>query len=128
MFTSSASKIQEAKRLGADEVVVTKNPEEFKKFANSLDFIINTIAASHDLDQYIALLKRDGTMCLVGAPPHHIQVPISQFNFSPQTNRRLIDRRPSETQEMLNFCAKHHILADIEMIPIQKSMKPMNAC
>lgn len=120
-FTSSESKIQEAKKLGADEVVVTKNPQEFKKFTNSLDFIINTIAASHNLDQYISLLKRDGTICLVGAPPHpHPSPNVTNLIFRRRQIAGSLIGGLQETQEMLEFCAKHHILADIEMIPMQK--------
>lgn len=121
VFTTSENKFQEAKRLGAHEVVLSKNEEELKKFTNSLDFIINTVSVSHNLDTFMALLKRDGTMCLVGAPEHPHQ--------SPNINNLIFKRRKlagsligglKETQEMLNFCAKHHILSDIELIPIQK--------
>lgn len=121
VFTTSESKIQDAKRLGADDVAISKNKDQLKKFANSLDFIINTVAAPHDLDAFLALLKRDGTMCLVGVPdsPHP----------SPNVTNLIMRRKHlagsligglKETQEMLNFCAKHHILSDIELIPIQK--------
>lgn len=121
LFTSSPGKIADAKRLGADEVVISKNPDEMKKYANSLNFIMNTVAASHDLNPYLEMLKRDGTMCLIGAPdkPHQ----------SPNIQNLILKRRSiggsliggiKETQEMLDFCAKHHITSDIEMIPIQK--------
>lgn len=121
VFTTSESKKQDAKRLGANEVVISKNKEEMKKFTNSLDFIINTVAVSHNLDDYMTLLKRDGTMCLIGAPesPHP----------SPNITNLIFKRRKlggsliggiKETQEMLDFCGKNNILSDIELIPIQK--------
>jgi len=116
-FTTSESKRAAATALGADEVVVSRNPDEMAAHAASLDFILNTVAAPHDLDAFSALLKRDGTMTLVGAPatPH----PSPQI-FSLIMKRRslagsLIGGIP-ETQEMLDFCAEHGIVADIEMI------------
>lgn len=121
VFTSSESKVQDAKRLGASEVVVTKNPEAIKKFANSLDFIINTVAASHNLDQYLNLLKRDGTMCLVGAPDMpHPSPDIRTLIFARRSLAGSLIGGIKETQEMLDFCAKHNVLSDIEIIPIQK--------
>ena len=116
-FTTSESKRDEARALGADEVVVSRNEKEMAAHAKSLDFILNTVAAPHDLDAFISLLKRDGTMTLVGAPatPHP----------SPQVFNLIMKRRSlagsliggiPETQEMLDFCAEHGIVADIEMI------------
>ena len=116
-FTTSESKRDEARALGADEVVVSRNEKEMAAHAKSLDFILNTVAAPHDLDAFISLLKRDGTMTLVGAPatPH----PSPQvFNLIMKRRRlagSLIGGIP-ETQEMLDFCAEHGIVADIEMI------------
>jgi alcohol dehydrogenase (NADP+) len=119
-FTTSAGKIEDAKKLGADEVVVSRDAEQMKAHRNSLNFILNTVAAPHDLDAFIALLKRDGAMTLVGVPaePHP----------SPSVGK-LISRRRSlagsliggiaETQEMLDFCAEHGILSDIEMIAMK---------
>ncbi|HEY9573317.1 MAG TPA: NAD(P)-dependent alcohol dehydrogenase [Pusillimonas sp.] len=116
-FTTSESKRDAAKALGADEVVVSRNADEMAAQAQSFDFILNTVAAPHDLDAFLALLKRDGTMTLVGAPatPHP-----SPNVFTLITKRRslagsMIGGIP-ETQEMLDFCAKHNIVADIEMI------------
>jgi uncharacterized zinc-type alcohol dehydrogenase-like protein len=116
-FTTSESKREAAKALGAHEVVVSRNPDEMAAHAQSLDFILNTVAAPHNLDPFVALLKRDGTMTLVGAPasPHP-----SPEVFSLITKRRslagsMIGGIP-ETQEMLDFCAEHNIVADIEMI------------
>ncbi len=119
-FTTSPGKAAEAKRLGADEVVVSKSQAEMQAHANSFDLIINTVAAPHNLDGFTALLKRDGTMVLVGAPssPHP-----SPAVFNLVFKRRaiagsLIGGIP-ETQEMLDFCAQHGITSDIEMIRMQ---------
>lgn len=121
VFTSSENKVQEAKKLGADEVVISKKDQEVKKFTNSLDFIINTVSVSHNLDTYLSLLKRDGTMCLVGAPSTpHPSPSITQLIFKRRQLVGSLIGGLKETQEMLDFCAKHHILAEIEMIPIQK--------
>jgi uncharacterized zinc-type alcohol dehydrogenase-like protein len=120
-FTSSEGKRQAALDLGADEVVVSRNENEMRAHANSCDLILNTVAASHSLDAYTALLKRDGTLVLVGAPSHPHPAP----NIS-----NLIQRRRAiagsliggiaETQEMLDFCAEKGIVADIEMITAQQ--------
>ena len=121
LFTSSPGKVEDGKKLGADEVVVTKNSEEMEKQTSRVDLIIDTVAASHNLDPYLSLLKRDGTMCLVGAPaePHPSpSVPLLIFKRR-QVAGTLIGGI-KETQEMLNFCAKNNILSDIELIPIQK--------
>jgi uncharacterized zinc-type alcohol dehydrogenase-like protein len=116
-FTTSASKIEDAQALGAHEVVVSRDPEAMAARAKTLDLIVNTVAAPHDLDAFLNLLKRDGTMVLVGAPatPH----PSPQV-FNLITKRRAIAGSMiggiPETQEMLDFCAEHKIVADIEMI------------
>lgn len=121
VFTSSESKVADAKKLGADEVVISKKADEVAQFANSLDFIIDTVSASHNLDPYIALLKREGTLCLVGAPEHpHPSPTINQLIFKRRKIGGSLIGGIKETQEMLDFCAQHHILSDIEMIPIQK--------
>jgi len=121
LFTTSPGKSADALRLGAKEVVVSKNPDEMKAHLNSFDFILNTVAVSHDLDPFLALLKMDGTMTLVGAPstPHP-----SPGVFGLITKRRsiagsMIGGIP-ETQEMLDFCAKHNIVSDIEVIKMQQ--------
>ncbi|WP_311223787.1 MULTISPECIES: NAD(P)-dependent alcohol dehydrogenase [unclassified Acidovorax] len=117
LFTTSADKRDDALRLGAHAVVVSKNADEMAAHANSFDLIVNTVAAPHNLDAFLALLKRDGTMTLVGAPgsPHP----------SPNVFSLIMKRRRlagsliggiRETQEMLDFCAEHGILADIETI------------
>lgn len=121
LFTTSPSKAQDAKRLGADEIVVSKNSEEMKKHINSFDFILNTVSASHNLDQYMELLKRDGTMCLVGAPEHpHPSPNINNMIFKRRTIGGSLIGGLKETQEMLDFCAKHGITSDIELITIDK--------
>lgn len=116
-FTTSDSKRQAALALGADEVVVSRNRAEMKAHAKSLDFILNTVAAPHDLDAFLALLRRDGTMALVGAPatPHPSPNVFNLIMKRRNLAGSLIGGIP-ETQEMLDFCAQHGITADIELI------------
>lgn len=116
-FTTSESKREAAKALGADEVVVSRNPEEMQAHTKSFDFILNTVAAPHNLDAFTALLKRDGTMTLVGAPatPHPSPEVFSLIMKRRSVAGSMIGGIP-ETQEMLDFCAEHGIVADIEMI------------
>jgi uncharacterized zinc-type alcohol dehydrogenase-like protein len=117
LFTTSPGKVADGKRLGAEEVVISKDPGQMSAHAGSFDFILNTVAAAHDLDQFLALLKRDGTMCLVGAPATPHPSP-NVFNLIFQRRAiagSLIGGLP-ETQEMLDFCAAHKVVADIEMI------------
>lgn len=120
VFTTSPGKVQDALRLGADEVVISKNADEMKKHANSFHFILDTVAAPHDINAYFALLKRDGTLTQVGVPPE----PLSVHAFSLIFNRRKFTGSLiggiRETQEMLDFCGEHGITSDIELIPIQK--------
>lgn len=121
LFTTSPSKAVDAKRLGADEVVISKNADEMAKHATSFDFILNTVAAPHDLDQFMTLLKRDGTMCLVGVPDHpHPSPSVSNLIFKRRTLAGSLIGGIKETQEMLDFCAEHNITSDIELIPIQE--------
>jgi uncharacterized zinc-type alcohol dehydrogenase-like protein len=116
-FTTSESKREAAKALGADEVVVSRNPQEMQAHTKSFDFILNTVAAPHNLDAFTALLKRDGTMTLVGAPatPHPSPEVFSLIMKRRSIAGSMIGGIP-ETQEMLDFCAEHGIVADIEMI------------
>lgn len=116
-FTTSESKREDARQLGADEVVVSRNAEEMAGHTKSFDFILNTVAAPHDLDALLVLLKRDGTMALVGAP--------ATAHPSPNVFNLIMKRRTlagsmigsiPETQEMLDFCAQHGIVADIELV------------
>ncbi|HEY8118499.1 MAG TPA: NAD(P)-dependent alcohol dehydrogenase [Methylophilaceae bacterium] len=121
LFTTSASKVADAKRLGADEVVISKNPEEMNQHAQSFDFILNTVAAPHNLDQFTALLKRDGTMCLVGVPDSpHPNPSIANLIFKRRALAGSLIGGLRETQEMLDFCAEHNITSDIEMIKMQE--------
>ncbi len=120
LFTTSPDKSADAKRMGADEIVISKNEAEMQKHVNSFDFILDTVSAGHDLNVYLNLLKRDGTMTLVGAPPQPPQVQI----FGLLMKRRQLAGSGiggiRETQEMLDFCAEHGIVSDIELIPIQQ--------
>ena len=120
LFTTSPGKVADGLRLGAHEVVISKNADEMKKHLASFNFILDAVSAQHDIDAYLTLLKLDGTLVLVGAPEHPL--PVSAFNLIlPRRNfaGSAIGGIP-ETQEMLNFCAEHGITSDIEMIPIQK--------
>ena len=116
-FTSSAAKRDAARALGADEVVVSHDPDEMAAQRKRLDFILNTVAAPHDLGAYLALLKRDGVMTLVGAPasPHPSPNVFNLIMKRRSLAGSLIGGIP-ETQEMLDFCAEHGIVADIELI------------
>lgn len=120
VFTTSPGKTEDAKRLGADEVVVSKNADEMKKHAGSFDFILDCVAAPHDVNAYINLLARDGNLTMVGAPDKPLPVAVFGLIFQ----RRSFSGSPigglAETQEMLDFCGKHDITADVEVIPIQK--------
>jgi uncharacterized zinc-type alcohol dehydrogenase-like protein len=121
LFTTSTHKVADAKRLGADDVVISKSPDEMKRYANQLDLIINTVAAPHHLEPLLDLLKRDGTMCLVGAPSApHPALSVVPLIFRRRQIAGTLIGGIKETQEMLDFCAKHHITADVEIIPIQK--------
>ncbi|EOX0083057.1 NAD(P)-dependent alcohol dehydrogenase, partial [Klebsiella pneumoniae] len=116
-FTTSESKRDAARALGADEVVVSRHASEMEAHAKSFDFILNTVAAPHNLDVFTALLKRDGTMTLVGAPatPHDAPEVFSLIMKRRSIAGSMIGGIP-ETQEMLDFCAQHGIVADIELI------------
>jgi uncharacterized zinc-type alcohol dehydrogenase-like protein len=120
VFTTSPNKKEDALRLGADEVVVSRNTDEMKKHTGSFDFILDAVSADHDINAYINLLRRDGTLTLVGAP----EKPLAVSAFGLLFGRRSLSGSPiggiRETQEMLDFCGAHNITADIEVIPIQK--------
>jgi len=120
-FTTSPSKRQDALELGADEVVVSKEAGEMAAHASSFDFILNTVAASHSLDPFIALLRRDGTMCVVGVPEHpHPSPQVLPLIFSRRSLVGSLIGGIAETQEMLDFCAEHGIVSDIEQIRIDE--------
>jgi len=116
LFTTSPNKTKDALRLGADEVVISKNATEMQKHLASFDFILDTVSAEHDLNAYIDLLKRDGTLTLVGAPP--TPSPVNGFGllFKRRQLAGSIIGGIRETQEMLDFCAEHGITSDIELI------------
>ena len=120
-FTTSEGKRQDALDLGADEVIVSRNADEMQQHAGSFDFILNTVAASHDLDAFTKLLKRDGTMCLVGVPEHpHPSPSVGQLIFGRRSIAGSLIGGIAETQEMLDFCAERGIVSEIEMIPVQQ--------
>ena len=120
VFTTSPEKTEDALRLGADEVVVSRNTAEMEKHAGTFDFIIDTVSAQHDINSYLSLLARDGNITLVGAPPQGLNVAA----FSLIGGRHSLSGSAigglRETQEMLDFCGEHNITADVEVIPIQK--------
>ncbi len=123
VITTSPEKVKDAKRLGADEVILSTDKAQMKAQANTLHFVLDCVSAQHDVNAYLALLKVDGTLALVGAPEHPL--PIAAFsliparkNFAGSTIGSI-----SETQEMLNFCGEHNIVSDIELINIQEINK-----
>jgi len=120
VFTTSPGKREDALRLGADEAVVSRNADEMKKHAFSFDFILDTVSAEHDVNACLNLLARDGNLTLVGAPAK----PLAVTSFALIMGRRTFSGSNiggiAETQEMLDFCGKHNITADVEVIPIQK--------
>jgi uncharacterized zinc-type alcohol dehydrogenase-like protein len=119
LFTTSPGKTEDAKRLGASDVVISKNADEMKRHTLSFDFILDTVAASHNLDAYLELLKRDGTLCLVGAPEKpHPSPSVTNLIFKRRSIAGSLIGGIRETQEMLDFCGKHAIVTDIELIPM----------
>jgi uncharacterized zinc-type alcohol dehydrogenase-like protein len=120
VFTTSPGKKEDAQRLGADEVVVSRNAGEMKKHSGSFDFILDTVSAEHDVNAYLSLLGRDGNLTLVGAPTK----PLGVFSFGLIMGRRSLSGSAiggiAETQEMLDFCGEHNITSDVEVVPIQK--------
>src|SRR5215210_1973816 len=120
VFTTSESKKEDALRLGAHEVVLSRNPDEMKKHAGSFDFILDAVAADHDINSYINLLARDGTITMVGAPEKPLPVAVFSLIFGRRSFSGSNIGGIAETQEMLDFCGEHNITADVEVIPIQK--------
>jgi len=120
VFTTSPGKSQDAQRLGAYEVVVSRNAAEMQKHAGSFDFILDTVSAVHDLNAYVELLKRDGTLTLVGAPATPLPVKAFGLLFRRRRLAGSLIGGLRETQEMLDFCAEHGITADVEVIPAQQ--------
>jgi uncharacterized zinc-type alcohol dehydrogenase-like protein len=120
VFTHTPAKVKDAFRLGADEVVNSNNPEEMQKHLKSFHFILDAVAAQHDINAYLMLLKRDGTLTQVGLPPKPLAVQVSNLIHVRRNFNGSLIGGIKETQEMLDFCGKHNITADIELIPIQK--------
>ncbi|MBK8814819.1 MAG: NAD(P)-dependent alcohol dehydrogenase [Methylococcaceae bacterium] len=121
LFTTSANKVEDAKRIGAHEVVISKDDEAMQQHRLSFDFILNTVAAAHNLDSFTELLKRDGTLCLVGVPDHpHPSPSVGNLIFKRRQIAGSLIGGIKETQEMLDFCAEHNIVSDIETIPMQQ--------
>jgi uncharacterized zinc-type alcohol dehydrogenase-like protein len=120
LFTTSAGKVADGLRLGADAVVISKDAEAMQAHAGSFDLIINSVSVSHDLDQFTNLLKREGTMVLVGAPEHaHPSPSVMSLIFRRRSIAGSLIGGLPETQEMLDFCAEHGIVCDIELIRMQ---------
>lgn len=120
VFTTSPSKKDDAMRLGADEVVLSKDANEMAKHAGSFDFILDAVAAEHDINAYINMLARDGNLTMVGAPDKPLPVSVFGLLFRRRSFSGSIIGSIGETQEMLDFCGDHNITSDVEVIPIQK--------
>ena len=120
VFTTSAGKKEDALRLGADEVVISRNADEMQKHAGSFDFILDAVSAEHDINAYIRLLRRDGNITLVGAPAKPLPVEVFGLIFARRSFSGSLIGGIAETQEMLDFCGAHNVTADVEVIPIQK--------
>jgi uncharacterized zinc-type alcohol dehydrogenase-like protein len=119
VFTTSANKKEDALRLGADTVVLSKNESEMKQQTGVFDFILDTVSAPHNLDTYLSLLKRDGTLCLVGASPDAFPVHSFSVIFGRKAFAGSLIGGIAETQEMLDYCGKHNITSDVEIISIK---------
>jgi uncharacterized zinc-type alcohol dehydrogenase-like protein len=120
VFTTSLNKVEDALRLGADEVVHSKDEAAMKKHLNSCHFILDTVAAKHDINAYLVLLRRDGNLTQVGVPSEPLAVDVSNLIFGRRNFSGSLIGGLKETQEMLDFCGEHNITSDIELIPIQK--------
>ena len=120
LFTTSEGKIADGKRLGANEVVISKDADAMAKQAGTFDFLIDCVSADHDINAYLSLLRLDGTICLVGLPENGVQV----SSFAIVTNRHSLSGSMiggmQETQEMLDYCAEHNIVSDIELIGVEE--------
>lgn len=120
VFTHTPGKVADALRLGADEVIYSGNAEEMAKHLNSFHFILDAVAAPHDINAYLAMLRRDGTLTQVGVPPEPLAVRVGSLIFGRRNLNGSLIGGIKETQEMLDFCGEHNIVSDIEIIPIQK--------
>ena len=120
VFTTSPGKKDDAQRLGADEVVISRDANQMAKHAGSFDFILDAVAAEHDINAYIQMLKRDGNITMVGAPEKPLPVAVFGLIFGRRSFSGSLIGGIAETQEMLDFCGQHNITADVEVIPMQK--------
>ncbi len=120
VFTTSPGKKDDAVRLGADEVVISRNADEMQKHAGSFDFILDAVAAEHDINAYISLLRRDGNLTMVGAPEKPLALSVFGLIMGRHSVSGSMIGGIAETQEMLDFCGQHKITSDVEVIPIQK--------
>jgi uncharacterized zinc-type alcohol dehydrogenase-like protein len=120
VFSTSPNKKEDALRLGADDVVISRNTDQMSKHEGSFDFILDAVSAEHDINAYIQLLRRDGNITLVGAPDKPHAVSALSLLFKRRSLSGSLIGGIAETQEMLDFCGKHNITADVEVIPIQK--------
>jgi alcohol dehydrogenase (NADP+) len=119
-FTTSPGKKDDAMRLGADEVVISKDAAAMKAQSNSFDFILDTVSAPHDVDALLSLLKLDGHMAIVGVPPEPLSIPAHTLIIGRRSLAGSLIGGVRETQEMLDYCADHGIASDIEIIPIKR--------
>jgi len=120
VFSTSPNKEQDAKKLGADHFIVTKDPSVFKTIANSFDLILDTVSAKHEIAPFVGALKTHGVFVTVGAPPEPFSISGFAFIFGNKTWYGSLIGGIKETQEMIDFCAKHDIVSDVEVIPIDK--------
>ena len=120
VFTTSPNKKEDALRLGADEVVISRDVNAMQKHTGSFDFILDAVSAHHDINAYLNLLRPDGTVTLVGAPEKHLEVSAFSLLMGCRNLSGSLIGGIAETQEMLDFCGQHNITADVEVIPIQK--------
>lgn len=119
-ITTSPKKKEDALKLGAKGIVVSTDPVQLAEHANSFDFILSTISAQHDLSLYLDLLKRDGKMTVVGIPAKNLELDVATLIRKRKSLAGSMIGGIQETQEMLDFCGKHNITAEIELIPIQE--------
>jgi len=120
VFTTSPGKKEDALRLGAHEVIISSDAEQMRQHAGSFDFILDTISADHDINTYLQMLGLDGNLTLVGAPEKPLAVSAFSLIFGRKSLSGSLIGGIKETQEMLDFCGKHNIVSDVEIIPIQK--------
>ena len=120
LFTTSPNKVEDGKKLGAHDVIISKDKDQMAKAALKFDFILDCVSAQHDINALLNCLKLDGTLVQVGAPPQQLPVAVFQLIFKRRTFAGSLIGGIPETQEMLDFCGKHNIMADIELISIDK--------